>query len=144
MKKLVYVAACILALGFAACGSDNDVIDCSKATADLSAAAAEYNRTLGSTDACIAYKEALEEFLNNCVSDSDTEAIKVYEEVLKALGDCKFGGQTCFSCTNSDVALYVCRGENGNAFIQEYYQGILIPRDTGVPFEKYVELSDCI
>ncbi|EZH75160.1 hypothetical protein ATO12_10575 [Aquimarina atlantica] len=141
MKKLVYVVAYTLALGFAACGSDDDV-DCAKANVDLSEAAAAYSQNIGSTEACTAYKTAIEVVLNNgCASDDET--IKVYEEQLKILGDCKFGGQTCLNCTNNDITLRVCRGENGNAFIQEFHQGVLTPRDTGVPFEKYVELSDC-
>ncbi|PKV48715.1 hypothetical protein ATE84_0721 [Aquimarina sp. MAR_2010_214] len=141
MKKLMYVVAYVLALGFVACGSDDD-IDCAKANVELSEAAVVFSQNIGSTEACNGYKTAIEAVLNNGCSPDD-ETTKIYKEQLKVLGDCKFGGQTCLNCTNNDVNFGVCRGENGNAFIQEYHEGVLTPRDSGVPFERYVELSDC-
>lgn len=138
----MYVAALVLALGFAACGSD-DAIDCAKANVDLSESAVVYSQNIGSTDACNAYKAQIENVLNNGCS-TNAETTEVYEKQLEILGDCKFGGRTCLICTNDKIDLVICRGENGNAFIQETERGDTTLRDTGVTFNRYVELSNCL
>ncbi|WP_108869016.1 hypothetical protein [Aquimarina aquimarini] len=143
MKKLMYVVACILALGFVACGSDDDKsIDCAEANVTLTDAAIALSENIGSTDVCNDYKAAIENVLNNgCAADE--ESTKLFEEQLEILGDCKFGGRTCLVCTNEEIDLIICRGENGNAFIQEKIEGQITLRDTGVTFDRYVELSAC-
>ncbi|PKV48714.1 hypothetical protein ATE84_0720 [Aquimarina sp. MAR_2010_214] len=74
MKKLMYVAVFIFALGFTACGSDDaNPIDCLANAGTLTTAAANYG-TDQSTENCNAYKAALESYLNNnCFADQATE-----------------------------------------------------------------------
>ncbi len=134
MKKLIYVAACILTLGFTACSSDEDSFDCNAADLVLADTLLKYLEN-STTATCSAYKTAIENNLNNSCS-LDADVIKGLRSELNVLGDCTFAGRVCLICTNSEVDEEVCRGENGNAFIGE--------RDLEIPFERYVELSTCI
>ncbi len=142
MKKLRYVAICVLALGFFACGSDDDdEFDCSIGLTTIGETALKYSEN-GSTDNCSAYKTAIEDYLNNsCTEDKDF--IKSYLGQLELLGDCTIAGKICLLCTNGEQDTFICRGENGNAFIQESNNGEITLRDTGVTFDRYVELSNC-
>ncbi len=134
MKKLMYLAVCIFALGFTSCKSDDDSFDCNAGDLVLADALLKYIEN-GTTATCDAYKTAIESSLaNNCSLDADV--IKGLREELRVLGDCTFAGRVCLICTNSNVDEEVCRGENGNAFIGD--------RDLEIPFERYVELSNCI
>ncbi len=129
----MYMAVFALALAFTACGSDDDNFDCNEGNTVLADTLLAYQET-NSTDTCNAYRIAIENIIiNNC--SEDEEVIKGLQQELDQLGDCTFAGRTCLSCTNSGITLQVCRGENGNAFIEE--------KDTGVPFTRYVELSKC-
>ncbi|GGX19890.1 hypothetical protein [Aquimarina muelleri] len=142
MKKLMYVAVYILALGFYACGSDNDdEFDCSAGTVAIAETGNKY-RENSSTDNCEAYKTAMEGYLNNSCTE-DKELIKIYLSQLELLGDCTIAGKKCLLCKNGEQKTFICRGENGNAFIQESNNGEITLRDTGVTFDKYVELSNC-
>ncbi|MBL0684728.1 hypothetical protein [Aquimarina mytili] len=134
MKTLMYTAACILALGFTSCKSDDDSFDCNAGDLILADALLQYTQN-STTATCEAYKTAIENNLaNNCYLDADV--IKGLRTELNVLGDCTFSGRVCLICTNSNVDEEVCRGENGNAFIGD--------RDLEIPFERYVELSTCI
>ncbi len=141
MRKLMYAVACILALGFASCGSDDD-IDCVQANIDLSEAAVTYGENQTSTDICNAYRTALEIVLNNgCFADDEEK--EGLEQELNRIGDCTFSGRTCLSCSNSGITQMVCRGDNGNAFIINPDKDI-DDKDTGIPYSRYVELSNCM
>ncbi|WP_034229505.1 hypothetical protein [Aquimarina pacifica] len=138
MNKLcMYAIAFVLTLGFTACKSDDDGgVDCGEAGITLGETFAAYTAN-ESTDNCAEYKTAIEVFLsNNCdAGDEDEEIANFYRAELESLGDCTFAGLICLSCTNSGERILVCRGENGNAFIDD--------RDIEITFERYVELSDC-
>ncbi len=135
MKKLIYVAAYILALGFVACASDDgEPIDCGQTLVKLAELGNAY-REDASIDNCNAYRSALESYLNNSCSLNDEEKLG-WEKELAILGDCTTSGIICRICSNSDVSLVVCRGLNGNAYIDN--------EDIGIPFAKYVELSTCL
>lgn len=141
MKKLICIAVGILALGFCACGSDDDKFDCSTGLTAIEETALKYSEN-SSTNNCSAYKKAIEDYLNNsCTEDKDF--IKSYLGQLELLGDCTIAGKICLLCKNGEQDTFVCRGENGNAFIQESNNGEITLRDTGVTFDKYVELSNC-
>ncbi len=133
----MYVAACVLALGFAACDSDDDTVDCTEAKTAYVDAAINYAED-GSIEKCNAYKTAIEVFLNNGCTEDEAE-IKTLEGELNRLGDCTIATRVCLKCTNNGIILEVCRGENGNAFIVEKEED----RDTGIAFDKYIELSNC-
>ncbi len=136
----MYAVAYVLTLGFAACGSDDDV-DCGEANVALSEAAVAYGENQTSTDVCNAYRTALETVvINGCFADD--EAKEALEEELKRIGDCTFSGRTCLSCTNSGITQTICRGENGNAFIVDGDEDTE-DKDTGIPYSRYIELSDC-
>lgn len=140
MRKLIYAFVYVLVLGFAACGSDDDV-DCDEANVALSEAAVAYGENQNSTDVCNAYRMALEtSIINGCFADDDEK--EILEQELKRIGDCTFSGKTCLSCTNSEITLTICRGENGNAFIV-FDDDDTEDKDTGIPFSRYIELSDC-
>jgi hypothetical protein len=74
MKKLMYVAVFIFALGFTACGSDDyNPINCLENTGTLTTTAVNYTED-PSAENCNAYKAALENYLNNnCFPDEATE-----------------------------------------------------------------------
>ncbi len=131
----MYMATCLLVFGFTACKSDDDGINCEEANTMLSEAQNAYRSNIESTDACNAYRMALETVINNGCSGDDEEVINTLRQELAQLGDCTFSGRTCLVCTNSGIATVVCRGENGNAFIDD--------RDIGIPFARYIELSNC-
>ncbi len=133
MKKLMFLALYILALGFTSCKDDDSGYNCNAGDMILADAVLKY-QTEPTTATCSAYKMAIEGQLNNnCVLDETV--IKALQDELKVLGDCTFQGFVCLVCTNNGISETVCRGENGNAFIGE--------RDLEIPFERYVELSDC-
>ncbi len=133
MKKLMYIAVSILALGLTHCKSDDDGFDCNAAAVTLGDAVTAYSEN-NTTATCQDYKEAIEDQINNnCITDEET--VEALQLELRQLGDCTFSGRVCLSCTNSNVVETVCRGENGNAFIDD--------RDLDIPFERYVELSSC-
>ncbi|WP_062055808.1 hypothetical protein [Aquimarina longa] len=133
MKKIIYITAYILALGSVACGSDDDGINCTDAEKAVGNTAMKFNDD-ATKETCGAYKVALEDVINNNCSTTEEE-LKIYRLELKRIGDCTLPGIVCLSCTNSGITILVCRGPNGNAFIKE--------KDIGVPFERYVELSNC-
>lgn len=129
----MYMAVCILALGINSCKED-DGFDCNAAATRLGDATTAYFEN-NTTATCQEFKEAIEEsIINNCITDE--EVVKGLQDQLNTLGDCKFSGRICFICTNNEISEEVCRGENGNAFIGE--------RDLEIPFERYVELSNCL
>jgi len=133
MKKLMFLALYILALGFTSCNDDDSGYDCNAGDIILGDALLKYLEE-PTTATCNVYKMAIENQLNNTCS-ADEIVIKALQDELRVLGDCTFQGLVCLVCTNSQVTEVVCRGENGNAFIDD--------RDLEIPFERYVELSDC-
>ncbi|HNP19112.1 MAG TPA: hypothetical protein PKL31_11795 [Fulvivirga sp.] len=85
MKKMIYLAGVVLALGFTACGSDDDggAVDCLAQTNAVSDAASAY-LTDQSTANCNAYKTALQNYLNaGCAVDEASKAS--FEASLKNL-----------------------------------------------------------
>ncbi|MEW7280502.1 hypothetical protein ABW636_18095 [Aquimarina sp. 2201CG1-2-11] len=135
MKKLIYVVAYILALGIVACGSDDgaEPVDCGQARVEVADLGNTYRENT-STNNCSAYKTSIESYLSNSCSLDDDEKL-IWEKELATLGDCTIAGKICLLCTNSDITIVVCRGENGSTFIDD--------KDIGVPFDTYVERSTC-
>ncbi len=138
MNRLpIYAIAFLLMFGGIACKSDDDSsVDCGEAGITLGETFAAYTEN-ESTDNCQEYKEAIEVFLsNNCdAGDEEENLANFYRDELDRLGDCTFSGLICLQCTNSGEQILVCRGPNGNAFIDD--------RDIEITFERYVELSNC-
>ena len=135
MKKLIYVVTYILALGIVACGNDDDSepVDCGQTRVEVADLRNTYTET-ASTNNCSAYKTALESYLSYSCCLNDEEKLE-WDKELVTLGDCTIAGRICLICTNSEVTIEVCRGENGSTFIDD--------RDIGVPFDTYVERSIC-
>jgi hypothetical protein len=71
MRKMIYLAGFVLALGFTACSDDDDnAIDCIALTNSVSDALTAYTTSQTVAD-CNAYKTALQNYLNgDCAVDA--------------------------------------------------------------------------
>lgn len=143
MKNFMMIGLFIAALGFTACGNDDDQPSCASIEIRGEAAGEAYLAE-PSEATCTELKAALQAYLDaDCAEDA--EDIADIESTIALLGDCTNGGgdsEDCVTCDAYEIqgsqvpATEVCKGENGNAFVLNI--------DTGIAFDTYIDTLEVV